>query len=111
MVKLPNYASLLETSRHNYVEWVNKVLESHNALVLDEFRIRFNLSKSCRYDIDRWLRYAFARRVRRLELDLSDYARPACGAQYDFPHDILGLRDGNSFDSCRNGINSDAILF
>ncbi|CAI9110959.1 OLC1v1011071C1 [Oldenlandia corymbosa var. corymbosa] len=101
--------TLLEPKRFEYIEWVNKVLQSHKAVVLEVFRIRFNLNKYSRFDIDRWLQHALARRVHMLELDLSDSRGQSDGPFYEFPNELLGLNDENS--SCGNGFNSDAILF
>ncbi|KAL7136310.1 hypothetical protein ABFS83_10G021200 [Erythranthe nasuta] len=57
--------------RQKYVKWVNSVIQSHEAAALKEFRICLNLSNLARKAITRWLKFAFARRVQVLELDLS----------------------------------------
>ncbi|KAK4352431.1 hypothetical protein RND71_027949 [Anisodus tanguticus] len=62
---------------------------------LDQFHVCFDLSKFAQYEIDKWLEFAFARQVQRLELDLSiggeeprDY--DDC---YTFPEHLLDLTD------------------
>ncbi|CAI9115820.1 OLC1v1016821C1 [Oldenlandia corymbosa var. corymbosa] len=40
----PNSATVLESNRHENVEWVNKVVQSHKSVVWDVFRIRFFFS-------------------------------------------------------------------
>ncbi|CAI9111558.1 OLC1v1011809C1 [Oldenlandia corymbosa var. corymbosa] len=68
--------NVLREKRRWYVEWVNKVLQSHKAMVIDEFRICFELDKSSQDDIDKWLRYAFSRRVQTLELNFLMHGHP-----------------------------------
>ncbi|KAL7154792.1 hypothetical protein ABFS83_03G026700 [Erythranthe nasuta] len=55
-----------------YVRRVNRVLQSHKALTLKEFRIRFALQITDHASITRWLQFAFSRQVERLEFDLQD---------------------------------------
>ncbi|CAI9088751.1 OLC1v1023173C1 [Oldenlandia corymbosa var. corymbosa] len=62
------YRNSCRPKRRNYVKWVNKVLQSHKSVDLDMFRICFDLNRSYRHHIDRWLQFVFARRVERLEL-------------------------------------------
>ncbi|KAL7151458.1 hypothetical protein ABFS83_04G032600 [Erythranthe nasuta] len=63
---------LLKSERIKYVKWVNSVIQSHESLTLQEFRIHFKLNKSFRKAITRWLEFAFSRHVQRLELDLEN---------------------------------------
>lgn len=61
-----------QRERLKFVRWVDKVLQSHKALeLLDGFRVRFDLDNSSQKAIDRWLQFAFVRKVQRVELDLS----------------------------------------
>ncbi|XP_059658989.1 F-box/LRR-repeat protein At3g03360-like [Cornus florida] len=62
----------IEVERPLYLSWVNQVLKSHNAPTIDEFRVQFDLDETCRFDIDNWVNFAMEKRVRRLELDLSE---------------------------------------
>ncbi|CAI9116774.1 OLC1v1018016C6 [Oldenlandia corymbosa var. corymbosa] len=68
--------SFLSKKRCHYVEWVNKVLQSHKAMVIDEFRICFELDESSQDDVDEWLLYAFAKRVKSLQLDFLQFGMP-----------------------------------
>ncbi|KAK6120284.1 hypothetical protein DH2020_045975 [Rehmannia glutinosa] len=82
---------LLEMERPKYIKWVKRVLQSHKAPTLKEFRICFALSRSNRNAITRWLKFAFARKVERLELDLDGellmLSRPY--ENYTFPEELL----------------------
>ncbi|KAL3513834.1 hypothetical protein ACH5RR_026551 [Cinchona calisaya] len=94
------YDILCKRERRKYVKWVNKVLQSHKALALDGFRIYFDLTKSSRQSIDKWLQYAIDRKVQRLELNLLEHGMfrhrsPDC---YTLPVGFLGLRCGKSSD-------------
>ncbi|CAI9104663.1 OLC1v1003389C3 [Oldenlandia corymbosa var. corymbosa] len=60
---------IFEDQRRRYVEWVNQVVQSHKGLEINKFRICFELDRNLQNDIDGWLRYAFARKVKSLELD------------------------------------------
>ncbi|CAI9106877.1 OLC1v1006117C1 [Oldenlandia corymbosa var. corymbosa] len=98
--------------RQKYVDWVNKVIQSRRDSVLDVFRIHYHLDKSFGDDIDKWLQYAFAKRVQRLSLDLLqlDYEM-----SYAFPCHLFGLSDGNGSSlsvsaSRANHINSDVLF-
>ncbi|KAL3504400.1 hypothetical protein ACH5RR_034241 [Cinchona calisaya] len=93
------YKSVRKRERRKFVKWVNKVLQSHKALALDEFRVHFNLKRSSQKAIDKWLQFAFARNVQRLTLDLSEHG--SCGyfpKAYAFPYGPLGI-SGKSLES------------
>ncbi|XP_059657433.1 F-box/LRR-repeat protein 25-like [Cornus florida] len=60
----------LEVERSRYINWVNKVMESHLGSTIDEFRVSFCLNNFSSCDIDRWIEFAIAKRVQRLEVDL-----------------------------------------
>ncbi|KAL3504409.1 hypothetical protein ACH5RR_034250 [Cinchona calisaya] len=79
--------------RCKFVKWVNKVLQLHKALALDEFRVHFDLQGSSREAIDKWLQFAFSRKVQRLQLDLSGHTN--FGRQspksYAFTYGPLGI--------------------
>ncbi|EYU43592.1 hypothetical protein MIMGU_mgv1a023264mg, partial [Erythranthe guttata] len=77
-----SHRKLIETEERNYVRRVNRVLQSHKALTLKEFRIRFALIITDHASLTRWLEFAFARRVESLEFDLLD-------SHYRFPEKLV----------------------
>ncbi|KAL3514096.1 hypothetical protein ACH5RR_026813 [Cinchona calisaya] len=96
--RLERKPEMLESERHKYVNWVNRVLQLHEGLTLDEFSLYFDLDISYQDVIDRWLEYAFRRKVQRLELNLllnciflRDWLE-CC----DFPDCLLDLNNGLS---------------
>ncbi|XP_059657395.1 F-box/FBD/LRR-repeat protein At4g26340-like [Cornus florida] len=82
----------VEVERPLYLSWVNQVLKSHNAPTIDEFRVQFDLDETCRLDIDNWVNFAMEKRVRRLEIDLSEGAAGSRDHEknYNFP-DAYGI--------------------
>ncbi|CAI9111569.1 OLC1v1011820C1 [Oldenlandia corymbosa var. corymbosa] len=96
-----NEKSFLKKKRCQFVEWVNKVLQLHKAMVIDEFRICFELDKSSQRDIDEWLRFAFARGVQRLQLDLLKYGCPSheISKPYIFPSCQILNQDSDNISS------------
>lgn len=46
-----------------YVNWVNRVIESLRVEHINRFRVNFDLRKTWADDIDRWLAFAFEKRV------------------------------------------------
>ncbi|KAL3504395.1 hypothetical protein ACH5RR_034236 [Cinchona calisaya] len=98
--RIAEYKGLRKRERRKFVKWVNKVLQSHKALALDEFRVHFDLKRSSREAIDEWLQFAFARKVQRLELDLSGHDNLGCQCpkSYAFPYGPLGI-SGKSLES------------
>ncbi|KAL3510637.1 hypothetical protein ACH5RR_030038 [Cinchona calisaya] len=82
--------------QEDFVRRVNKVLQSHNALVLDEFKVRFELDNSSEKDINKWLQFAFSRKVKRLELDFSEQGMLCCYRTNSYnlacsPSNMIGL--------------------
>ncbi|XP_059658903.1 F-box/FBD/LRR-repeat protein At1g16930-like [Cornus florida] len=73
----------LKVERLLYLSWVNQVLKSNNSPSVDEFRVHFDLDESCSLDIDNWVNFAIEKRVKRLELELSEIWRTSEG--YSFP--------------------------
>uniref|UniRef100_A0A494GAB0 At1g61320/AtMIF1 LRR domain-containing protein n=1 Tax=Solanum lycopersicum TaxID=4081 RepID=A0A494GAB0_SOLLC len=81
--------------RKKYLRWVNSTLQMCKEQTVSQFRICFDLDKYAQYDIDKWLEFAFSRKVQRLELDLrieEDYHRDFNNC-YAFPARLLGLGD------------------
>ncbi|XP_042027027.1 putative FBD-associated F-box protein At5g38570 [Salvia splendens] len=74
--------------RKKYVNWVNRVMRQHRGPVLDLVRICFILDKSSSGAIDNWVKFAIAKRVQRLELDLlgNEETRRWLTYNYTFPY-------------------------
>lgn len=72
--------------RRKFVRWVNSVLNLHCGATLQEFRISFDLDQSSANDIDKWLQFAFSKRVNRLELNLVDSNKFLFSGNYNFPN-------------------------
>lgn len=77
----------LDWERRRYEKWVNKVLKSHRAPTIDEFRICFDLTTASSYHINSWIKFAITKRAQRLELDFSrtpgNYQ--TCNKHHKFP--------------------------
>lgn len=54
-------------SRSRLIDSINGVLQSHQAVMLDEFTLSFD--RDCKDHIDSWLTYALERRVKKLHLN------------------------------------------
>ncbi|CAA0807011.1 Unknown protein, partial [Striga hermonthica] len=78
-----NRRSLL-SERLRYTEQVNRLLSLHCGGSIDKFRISFDLDISSARDIDRWIKFAFAKRVKRLALEFVQPGLYRYG-QYIFP--------------------------
>ncbi|XVF62174.1 hypothetical protein PTKIN_Ptkin08bG0195800 [Pterospermum kingtungense] len=62
----------LDFERNKFIDWVNKVLNSHNGPTIDEFRVFFDLDeRRCKPHLDSWINFALQKSIRRLELNLS----------------------------------------
>ncbi|KAH0695269.1 hypothetical protein KY285_022366 [Solanum tuberosum] len=95
-----------------YLRWVSCTLQMCKGQRLDQFRVCFDLNKSARHEIDKWIEFAFSRNVQRLELDLlkgGDYIRTFENC-YTFPAWLLGLSDSADFSSCIPHSNDLQIL-
>ncbi|KAJ9540694.1 hypothetical protein OSB04_027200 [Centaurea solstitialis] len=83
------YNNLCFAERNSYIDWVNCVIskyhQSPNNIV--HFRICFNLDKTAKGAMTRWIKFAVSKNVQTLELDLSDN-----DANYVFPHKIFDRR-------------------
>lgn len=100
--KIAGNNGLRGVERVNYERWVNKVLDScKTSSALLEFSVHFGLDNSLQSVISRWLVYACARRVQRLELDLLEYGEQVgnifTSANYVFPEELLyQAKEGSS---------------
>ncbi|CAA0807010.1 Unknown protein [Striga hermonthica] len=74
----------LVSERVRYVERVNQFLSLHSGESIEKFRTSFDLDQSSAHDIDRWIKFAFAKRVKRLALE---FVQPGYfrRGQYTFP--------------------------
>ncbi|XP_024989590.1 putative F-box/LRR-repeat protein At4g15060 isoform X2 [Cynara cardunculus var. scolymus] len=63
-------SKLRVVERPKYINWVNRVTRQHKGPTIDEFRICFDLDKSSKGAIDKWVEFAISKRVQKLELDL-----------------------------------------
>ncbi|KAK8553460.1 hypothetical protein V6N13_062265 [Hibiscus sabdariffa] len=63
------------SERSRYINWVNRIVYSHlsAAAAIDEFKILFPVGESCKPDIDELVRFAFEKKVKRFELNLTDF--------------------------------------
>ncbi|KAK8597572.1 hypothetical protein V6N13_094975 [Hibiscus sabdariffa] len=64
------------SERSRYINWVNHMVHSRlsaAAAAIDEFKICFPVGESCKPDIDELVRFAFEKKVKRFELDLTDF--------------------------------------
>ncbi|CAI9117695.1 OLC1v1019146C1 [Oldenlandia corymbosa var. corymbosa] len=96
-VSLENYVRHAIRERPKFVNWVKKVLQSHQTLVLNKFRIYCYFSGSFREELDEWLQFAFDRRVQRLEVNLSHHCIGEFGGEdYVLPCAYFEQRSWNS---------------
>ncbi|KAH9654226.1 F-box domain-containing protein [Citrus sinensis] len=64
------YEETIEEERLRYMCWVNKVLESHKSLSVNEFIIVFDLDDSHESNISHWVYTAISKRAQKFELNL-----------------------------------------
>ncbi|KAM7268584.1 hypothetical protein ACFE04_010750 [Oxalis oulophora] len=91
-------ALTLHTKRTNFVNWVNRVMESHQGATIKGMRIVFDLKKPFHKEIDKWVQLALLKRVQFIELDLSSFASGTVASTcYGFP-----LYSSCGFESLKN---------
>nr|XP_043610226.1 FBD-associated F-box protein At5g22730-like [Erigeron canadensis] len=56
--------------RPKFINWVNRVTRQHKGPTIDEFKICFDLDKSSKSAIDKWVEFALSKRAQKIELDL-----------------------------------------
>lgn len=77
----------LTNERIQFMKGVNRVLKLLSCTTIEEFRIVFDLDERYERVIKQWLQFAFARRVRNLELDLTmSYTGVLHDKRYIFPN-------------------------
>ncbi|XVF75871.1 hypothetical protein PTKIN_Ptkin13bG0221800 [Pterospermum kingtungense] len=60
----------LEVERCRFINWVNTVLKFYRGTTIDKFTVCFDVDEqSCKLDIERWIIFAFEKKVRSLHLD------------------------------------------
>ncbi|KAA8534056.1 hypothetical protein F0562_031573 [Nyssa sinensis] len=84
--------------RPKYINWVNRVMRQHTGPTIDEFRICFDLDRTSKCAIDRWIKFAVAKRVQKLELDLLENGESLRqpSRNYTFPYKLVGPAKGSS---------------
>ncbi|KAL7111184.1 hypothetical protein ACP275_05G072200 [Erythranthe tilingii] len=85
-----------KVKREKYVKWVNCVIRKHKATILKEFVVRLRLSRTFQKDVTRWIKFAFARHVQRLELDLSTGESSLINCS--LPQDLLTQNSSSEID-------------
>nr|GLL40324.1 putative FBD-associated F-box protein At1g61330 [Ipomoea trifida] len=91
------FSKSLNTERIKYVNWVNRVIRQHNGLVIDSFKISFDLDKGSKSAVDNWVKVALSKKVKRLELDLLEYEDSIRDTMrnYTFPSKLFTSRQSN----------------
>lgn len=86
------------SERPKYINWVNRVVRQHGGPILDSVRICFDLDKSSKCAIDNWVKFAIAKRVQKLELDLLENGETLRQPMrnYTFPYKYLSQCKGSS---------------
>ncbi|GLU07957.1 hypothetical protein SLE2022_248940 [Rubroshorea leprosula] len=82
-----------------FIDWMNKILESHQGGRIDEFTTRFEMDdRISEHDIDDCVKFALQKRVQRLHLDLaslqisSDYGNYVLTTQLLFNYKLTFLK-------------------
>ncbi|GAB4860081.1 hypothetical protein Ancab_011559 [Ancistrocladus abbreviatus] len=76
-----------EFERKKFVNWVNQVLELHQASTIDAFRVCFDLDG---FDVSGWLDFALRKRVKMLELNFTHCGEWYCsGNRYALRTNVL----------------------
>ncbi|XP_023748585.1 F-box/LRR-repeat protein At3g58900 [Lactuca sativa] len=81
---------LRDQVRSMYIKKVNSIIKHHNAPLLQEFRICFDLDCRNKHAIDYWLHFAMKKKVQTLELDFMYHLKYRMSDEYyDFPLHFL----------------------
>ncbi|GFP98022.1 putative F-box/LRR-repeat protein at3g28410 [Phtheirospermum japonicum] len=76
----------LESETVQFVKWVNRATVMHTAPTIDEFRIAFDLDGGfASHHLDRWIEFAFRKKVKNLELDIVNSDTVVRTNPYPFP--------------------------
>lgn len=71
--------------RERYTNWVNRVLRSHKASRLDELRIFFDIDNTYFKQINKWVKFAARKGVKKLDLGFPSRWGGVLGNPYCFP--------------------------
>lgn len=83
------------SERSKYINWVNRVVRQHGAqhgdITLGTFRICFDLDKSSKVAIDKWLKFGMTKMAQKIELDLLENGETLRhpSRNYTFPYKSL----------------------
>lgn len=75
-----------------FVRWVDHVIGSHSSCAIEGFRLCFNFTEAYDKYVDKLVKYALSKKVKRLELDLTytgDRILPHSDDCYTFPYKSL----------------------
>lgn len=64
-----------KAEKFKFVGRVNRILNSHRGLTVDEFKVQFPLNKRSRRYIDKWITFVFSKKVKIFELDFRPFNR------------------------------------
>lgn len=89
--KIAAEPKLKSSERSKYINWVNRVVRNYRGLTLEAFRICFDLEKGSKTAIDNWVKFAMAKMVQKLELDLLENGETLRQPlrNYTFPYKLL----------------------
>ncbi|KAG8379019.1 hypothetical protein BUALT_Bualt07G0044700 [Buddleja alternifolia] len=76
----------LDSQRITFGNLVDSVLQLHTGSTIEGFRIRYQLDSTNSNDIDRWVKFAFTKRVTKLELHLLPFLEYVSDMAYVFPN-------------------------
>ncbi|XP_038710773.1 F-box/LRR-repeat protein At3g58900-like isoform X1 [Tripterygium wilfordii] len=69
-----------------YIDWVNLALEAYQGYSVDEFRVQFDLDEKHSCHIDKWVYFAFEKKVKRLVMEFQEYSMATYNKKlYSFP--------------------------
>ncbi|GMY15086.1 F-box/FBD/LRR-repeat protein At4g26340-like [Fagus crenata] len=88
----------LNIEKECFLRWVNNVLILNWAPIVDEIRIRFEVDSQD--DVNRWIRIALEKKVKRLELDLTNY-KADLDIHCNFPTHLLHSSSFSSLTTLR----------
>ncbi|XP_076903731.1 F-box/FBD/LRR-repeat protein At4g26340-like [Bidens hawaiensis] len=81
--KMGDDEMLCDLERRKFIKQVNNAIGSHSSPTVKEFLINFDLDGTYSEDIDKWIRFALEKKVKKLELCLMDKDRDE-DENYDF---------------------------
>ncbi|KAK8704336.1 hypothetical protein V6N13_047963 [Hibiscus sabdariffa] len=64
-------SEFIDSEKVRFVSLVNRVVESYPLPAIDEFNVSFDLNRSHKHDIDKWVKFLFEKKAKRIGLDFS----------------------------------------